>query len=325
MTMATTMTPLRFELPKPELGAWRAGNTGTEGVWAFSSAVPGPTALVTSLVHGNELCGAWAVLQALQAGLRPARGSLILAFCNLQAFDTFNPQDADASRFLDEDMNRVWGEGLKGRAPSREQRRALELLPFVERADWLLDLHSMHEPGVPLLLTGLQPRNIALARELGTPAHVVADAGHKDGVRLRDHGALGSAEHTGNRSLLLECGYHGELASRDVALDMLGRSLAASGVARPQDIPGDWLRPLPATPQQVLEVTGGIVAPSMDLRFAEPWLSGQTIPDEGTLLGWCGGEPFVTPYDDCTLVMPSLRQLRAGVTVMRLARARPAA
>jgi len=324
MMMVVTMAPLSFDLPKPELGPWRAGNTGTEGVWAFSAATPGPTALVTALVHGNELCGAWALLHALQHGLRPVHGTLILAFCNLQAFDAFNPISADASRFLDEDMNRVWGESLKVRPPSREQRRALELLPFVERADWLLDLHSMHEPGVPLLLTGLQPRNVDLARQLGTPAHVVADAGHKDGVRLRDHGVLGSTAETGNRALLLECGYHGEVVSRDVALDMLGRFLAASGVVRLQDVPVQWLRPLPDTPQQMLEVTGGVVAPSMDMRFAEPWLSGQTIAEKGTVLGWCGDEPFVTPYDDCTLVMPSLRQLRPGVTVMRLARSKPA-
>jgi len=31
----------------------------------------------------------------------------------------------------------------------------------------------------------------------------------------------------------------------------------------------------------------------------------------------------VTPYDDCVLVMPSLRQARAGVTVVRFARRRP--
>jgi predicted deacylase len=322
MRTATTMSPLSFDLPKPDLGAWRAGNTGTEGVWAFSAHAPGPTVMVTALVHGNELCGAWALLQALQAGLRPRRGSLVLAFCNLQAFDAFDERDPDASRFLDEDMNRVWGEGLRDRAPSREQRRAVSLLPFVERADWLLDLHSMHEPGVPLLLTGLQPRNVELARQLGTPAHVVIDAGHKDGVRLRDHGALGSAAATGNRALLLECGYHGELASRDVALDMLGRFLAASGAVPLQDIPAEWLRPLPERGQQVLEVTGGIVAPSLDLRFAEPWLSGQAIARAGTVLGWSDGQPFVTPHDDCTLVMPSLRQLRPGVTVMRLAKAK---
>jgi predicted deacylase len=314
-----TMRELKFELPKPQLGAWRAGNTGTEGVWSYSAHSPGPHVLVTALVHGNELCGAWALLYALQAGLRPRRGGLTLAFCNLAAFDAFDANNPDASRFLDEDMNRVWGPGLKDRPASREQRRAMELLPFVERADWLLDLHSMHEPGVPLLLTGLQPRNVALARKLATPTHVVVDAGHKDGVRLRDHDHLGSPTADNNRALLLECGYHGDRVSKDVALDMVGRFLVESGVLQQADVPAAWLRPDPP-PQQVLEVTVGIVAKSMNLRFVEPWQSGQTMARQGTLLGFNDDEPFVTPYDHCTLVMPSLRQLRPGVTVMRLAK-----
>ena len=315
------MHDVTFDLPKPDLGAWREGNTGTEGVWTYSAhtATSGPHVMVTALVHGNELCGAWALLHALQAGLRPRRGSLTLAFCNLAAFDCFDPHHADASRYLDEDLNRVWSQGLSDRPPSREQKRALELLPFVERADWLLDLHSMHEPGVPLLLTGLQRRNVELAQKIATPTHVVVDAGHKDGTRLRDHGRFGSATAGETRALLLECGYHGELASKDVALDMVGRFLVESGVVQPADVPATWWRPDPA-PQQVLEVTGGIVARSMNLRFAQPWRSGQTVPRAGTVLGFNDDEPFVTPYDDCTLVMPSLRQLRPGVTVMRLAK-----
>jgi hypothetical protein len=32
----------------------------------------------------------------------------------------------------------------------------------------------------------------------------------------------------------------------------------------------------------------------------------------------------LTPYDDCVVVMPSMRQLRPGVTVVRLGRALPA-
>jgi hypothetical protein len=30
------------------------------------------------------------------------------------------------------------------------------------------------------------------------------------------------------------------------------------------------------------------------------------------------GQPITTPYDDCVLVMPSIRQLRPGVTTLRL-------
>ncbi|KAG1243407.1 hypothetical protein G6F68_015839 [Rhizopus microsporus] len=138
--------------------------------------------MLSALIHGNELCGAWALKEALAAGLRPRRGSLTLAFCNLAAFDRFDAANYAPARFVDEDMNRVWSaERLDIPTPPDRQRGAA-LRPWVQRADWLLDLHSMHEPGAPLLLTGVLPRNIALARRLKAPQHVIVDAGHKDGM-----------------------------------------------------------------------------------------------------------------------------------------------
>jgi predicted deacylase len=312
---------LTFALPAPALGAWRRGNVGIEGVWRFDSDQPGREVMIGALVHGNELCGAWALLDLLEAGLRPRRGALTLAFCNLAAFDRFDANDHDASRFVEQDMNRVWGPGLReAPSPTQEQRRARDLLPFVERADALLDLHSMHEPGPPLLLTGPHERNIGLARRLATPEHVVVDAGHTDGLRMRDHGRFGNPTCEAE-SLLIECGWHGDLASRHVALDMCARFLAGLGVIDETDLPAAWRRAVPAQ-QQVLDVTHGIVARSEATRFAAAWASGQCIAQAGTVLGWREDEPFVTPYDDCTIVMPSLRQLRPGVTVMRLARRR---
>ena len=100
---------LRFELDKPELGDWRQGNTGVEGVWRFASGRAGREVLITALVHGNELCGAWALKDLLEAGVRPVQGALTLAFCNLAAFDTFDAARHDASRFVDEDLNRQIG------------------------------------------------------------------------------------------------------------------------------------------------------------------------------------------------------------------------
>ncbi|HOZ95178.1 MAG TPA: succinylglutamate desuccinylase/aspartoacylase family protein, partial [Ottowia sp.] len=177
---------LRFELPRPDIAAWRAGNTGVPGVWHFDSGQPGRALMITALIHGNELCGAWALKGLLEAGLRPARGTLTLAFCNLAAFDRFDAAHHDAARFVEQDLNRQWTPERLRAADSLERRRAAELAPFAERADWLLDLHSMHEPSAPLLLTGVQPRNLALARQLAAPEHIVIDAGHSDGVRLRD-------------------------------------------------------------------------------------------------------------------------------------------
>jgi predicted deacylase len=310
---------LNFALPKPDIARWRAGNTGTEGVWRFESNTPGRNVLITALIHGNELCGAWALKGLLEHGVRPAAGTLTLAFCNLAAFDAFDPATPDASRFVQEDMNRVWRSDTLANPQSIEARRAAALLPLVQQADWLLDLHSMHESGAPLLLTGPHPHNIALARALQAPQHVVVDVGHQDGVRMRDYGRFGQAHDNGTRSLLIECGYHGESQSRRVAQDITARFLQVSGCVAQEALPHDWWLPVPAQ-QQVLRVTGAVVAKSSAFAFARPLAGLEKIASAGTPVAVNDGQAVTTPYDDCVLIMPSLKQLRAGVTVLRFAR-----
>ncbi len=321
------MTALRFALPCPDISMWRQGNTGTEGVWHFDSGQAGRHVLISALIHGNELCGAWALKGLLEAGIRPEAGKLTLVFANLSAFDRFDEANHDASRFVDEDMNRQWMDERIAEPRTLERQRVAALAPWVQQADWVLDLHSMHEPGAPLLLTGVQPRNLQLARQLANPVHIVVDAGHKDGVRMRDYGRLGLPDDQapGTRSLLIECGFHGEPASRDVARDLCIRFLDVSGVrsaaALQAALPG-W-KQADAEQQWALEVTGPVVARSEKFRFTEPFKGLECISKAGTVIGDNDGEPVTTPYDDCVLVMPSVRQARAGVTVVRFARRRP--
>ena len=314
------MTSPSFELDYPDIGAWRAGNTGVAGVWSFDSGEPGRHALITALVHGNELCGAWAIKALLEAGVRPARGRLTLAFCNLEAFDRFDAANHDASRFVDDDMNRQWSPARLADPTSAERRRAAALVPFVEAADWLLDLHSMHERSTPLTLTGLAQPNVDLALALKAPTTIVVDAGHGDGVRMRDYGRFAPANVEGShaRSLLVECGYHGDPLSRAVALDQCVRFLEHSGAIASNRADLDaWRLPDAATPQ-VLRVTGAVVAQSDNFRFAAPYTGLEVIPRAGTVIGH-DTMPVTTPYDDCVLVMPSTRQARVGVTVVRFA------
>ena len=318
---------MHFDLPAPDLSAWRTGNTGTEGVWHFDSGRPGRSVMISALIHGNELCGAWALKGLLESGLRPENGSLTLAFCNLAAFDRFDPENHDAARFVEQDLNRQWQDARMDAADSLERRRAAALRPFVARADWLLDLHSMHEPSAPLLLTGVQPRNLELARAMAAPEHIVIDAGHQDGTRMRDYGRFGLTDAAAgdSRSLLVECGFHGELASRAVAQDQCLRFIAASGIvgagALAQQLPGWRLADAPR--QWALTVTEGVVARSERFRFNQAFTGLEVIAQAGTVIGDNDGTPVVTPYDDCVLVMPSTRQARAGVTVVRFATRRP--
>lgn len=315
-----------FLLPCPDLSRWRAGNTGVEGVWRFEAGQPGPHVAVTALVHGNELCGAWAVsglLEKLASGLALQRGRLTLALCNLAAFERFDAGRPDASRFVDEDLNRQWSASRLADASTLERRRAAQLWPWLCDADWLMDLHSMHEPGSPLLLTGTLARHVDFARALRIGGHVVIDAGHADGTRLRDCGPFGDPAAQAH-ALLIECGLHGDPYSRRVAEDAVFRLMQLSGCIDPVQLPPDW--PLAAPPARwALTVTQAVVARSTRFRFARPWRNLQRVARRGTLIATDDDRPVCSPHDDCVLVMPSTRQLRPGVTMVRLARRTPLA
>ena len=284
-----------------------------------SAVLTGPEVLVTALVHGNEYSGAWALDSFLASGLRPRRGRITAAFCNVPAFMLFEPACPDRSRFVDEDMNRVWSSGrLDGQGRSAELNRARELRPFVDRATHLLDLHSMHEPCGPLLVTGELCRNIEFAQKLGLGAQVVVDAGHADGVRMRDYGQFADAEGTAI-SLLLEAGQHWALSSLQTSRNALMRFLVGACVMERSDVPPGWLLPDAPSPAPI-HVTEGVVAHSMDFEFVQDFRGGETIRRAGTLIATDAGAQVLTPYDDCVLVMPSVRQLRPGVTVVRFGR-----
>ncbi|MES2188667.1 MAG: succinylglutamate desuccinylase/aspartoacylase family protein [Pseudomonadota bacterium] len=306
----------------PRLARWAGAACGVPYVHERCAPVtraPGPEILVTALVHGNEYSGAIALGELLASGWLPARGRVTGAFCNIAAFDRFDVQQPDASRFVDEDFNRVWStQLLDSNRQSAELDRARELRPFVDRASHLLDLHSMHEPCAPLLVTGTLQRNIDFAQSLRTASQVVVDSGHADGVRMRDYGAF--ADEKGERiALLLEAGQHWDLRAVSAARDTLMRFLIRAGACDRAEAPPGWLLP-DATPPAPIEVTDRVVAQSMDFEFVQPFTGGETIAHAGTVIARDGDQNIVTPCDDCVLVMPSLRQLRPGVTTVRLGR-----
>jgi hypothetical protein len=308
----------QIELQFPDLSAWEAGNTGIPWVHSFDSGVAGPHVMVNALTHGNEVCGAITVAALLAHGLRPRRGRLTLSFANVAAYQRFDRAAPDKARFVDQDFNRVWSEAtLDGPQRSSELDRARALRPWVDTVDLLLDIHSMHERSAPLLLSGPLDKGVGFARDVGAPATVICDAGHPEGRRLRDYAGFGDPASPRN-ALLVECGQHWEPSAVAVAEDTIARFLLTTQSVTPQDLPAGWLRP--AVTQTVIRVTDPVVATSMNFRFAGPYTGLERFPKAGTVIGWQDDQPVVTPYDDCVLVMPSLRQLRPGVTVVRFGR-----
>jgi predicted deacylase len=312
------MAELTVEIAAPDLGVHRRGNSDIPGVTTFEGARPGPHVVIAALVHGNELCGAWALLRLLEREIRPWRGRLSLAFVNLAAFDAFDPTNPKASRYLDEDLNRVWSPAtLDGPRRSRELERAREIRPLIERADFLLDIHSMQSAAPPLLLTGVTDKGRRLAAAMGFPGCIVADAGHRNGARIRDFGAFGDPD-SPRTAVLVECGQHWAKRSVRVAIATCRQFLAALEVVEPRLL--ERLGRAPAlNSQRVVEVTEAVTVAAGRFRFTREFRGLEVIPQAGTVIAYDGTMPIRTPYDRCVLIMPS-RRLAPGFTAVRLGR-----
>lgn len=302
------------ELPTPDIERYRAGNTDVPFFQCWESGVPGPRVMITGLVHGNELCGAIALDRLHRSDIRPRRGSLTVGFANVAAYGAFDPSYPTLSRFIDEDLNRLWDlDTLHGKRSSLELARARAIRPLVDRTDFLLDIHSMQNATEPLLLAGLTEPGVALARKVGFPETVVIDGGHASGARLRDYGAF--ADPKGPcAALLVECGQHWEARSAPVAFETSLRFLAATGIVDFEDV-SDHLESSPKR-QRFIRVTEAVTVLTQDFAFNQTFRGKEVIPKAGTVLGHDGDRAVKTPFDNCVLIMPSGR-LAPGQTAVQ--------
>jgi predicted deacylase len=318
----STVSDLRYnvELTPPDISAYRAGNTGVEYVTTFTASEPGPHVAVLGLTHGNEICGAIAIDKLFRANIRPRCGKLTLGFNNVAAFLEFDARYPIASRYIDEDFNRLWSPAtLDGTRNSAELQRARALRPIVDAADYLLDLHSMQYATAPLMLAGVLDKSRELARRVGIPELIMCDAGHAAGPRMRDYGGFGDPA-SPKTALLIEAGQHWEKGAAEVATDVMLRFLITLGVVTHDDVAALGGPDFDATPKQkVIEVTQAVTITGNRFEFVEPYIGLEVIPKQGSLIGRDGDQEVRTPYDNCVLIMPSRRLIR-GQTAVRLGR-----
>lgn len=313
MNETAALPPFQVRVQSPDISPWLAGNAGIPGFHSFAGSQAGPHVAIVALTHGNELAGAIVLDRMLREGVRPKRGRLTLGFNNLAAFARFDPAQPTASRFLDEDMNRLWDlTVLESTRQSSELDRARQIRPLIDTVDVLLDVHSMLWPSEPLLLSGMTAKGRDLAARIGTPALSIADRGHVSGRRLIDYGrfAIEGATPVAN---LVEAGRHWEPTTVDQAHATVAALLRHLGM-----IDGD-ASTLPRAIARSAEVTMVVTAATAGFAFVRQYAGGEIVPERNTLIAVDGTAEIRTPHDDCLMVMPSLRPSR-GHTAVRLAR-----
>lgn len=109
-------------------------------VYHFDSKKEGPHILILGAIHGNEIAGTKAALTVID---QIEKKEILLKTGKITFIPCVNElaQEKDV-RFIDENLNRVI---TNHTTPiSHEQKIANQLLPYINTADILLDLHSTH-------------------------------------------------------------------------------------------------------------------------------------------------------------------------------------
>ena len=176
---------------------------------------------------------------------------------------------------------------------------------------------SQEQPMQSRALAGRQQKGVELAYGVGIPEHIVIDAGHKAGRRLRDYAFFDDAADL-RSALLIECGQHWERKSPAIATQAALRFLRHFGMAPPEFLDAR-LDAAPLPPQHAIEITDVVTIATDEFAFAIPVAGLDVVAKRGSLLARDGATELRTPYDDCVLIMPA-RRPRRGETAVRLGR-----
>lgn len=191
-------------------------------VFHFDSGIEGNKVLFLGSVHGNEVCGSEAIMEHVEAfkshnSVLGSGSVTFIPFVNQRAYE-------ERARFIDVNLNRIIE---KNDSPKcHEEFLAQELLPFLEKATHVVDLHSMTAATLPMVFVDYDEyENMRLAQTTGVNFCV---KGWAD-VFSADEASSDTISYTHRHSgfgVTVECGQHEDTKSLQVARDVIARVLA---------------------------------------------------------------------------------------------------
>ena len=210
----------------------------------YGGKLPGPNLVLLGGVHGNEPAAILAlnhVLETLRRQQPPAfRGKLIALRGNLPAISA-------ATRYIDEDLNRIWIPELMkpleaspeygtDRTVEQAERRELfrilsPLLEDYHNPLYLVDLHTTSAESPPFVIIADTIRNRRFARDFPVPI-ILGLEEQLEGTILHYLGDLGF------RAVAFEAGQHHNPASVNNHIAAIWIALAGAGCLQPAELPG---------------------------------------------------------------------------------------
>lgn len=249
-----------------------------DGVILREGAKPGSSVVLMAGVHGNEVGGIEA-LRHLEDELSPQAGRVFLVYANPEAISA-------GKRMLEKNLNRVFFAGNEG--TSYEDQRARELMPILDAADVLLDLHTFNDPsGEPFIICedeGIELAN-RLEPKLISTNWTEIEPGSTDGY-MHTLGKIGICIEAGPTSDLIR--------SRSAALDAARIVLSAYGVIE-AEIPTHA-----SEPKLIIRAKRAVIRTENDFSMDSSLKSFQKLIP-GQVIGRQGDEEFIADTDECII------------------------
>lgn len=205
-------------------------------VFELKGAKAGPTLVILGAVHGNEPCGP-AAIRLMMDDLRLTAGTVICApVVNALALER-------SVRFVDANLNRILGDPDLN---THEGRLAAPLRAIIDRADFLLDLHSYSAGGPPFAFGAEDVETMAFARALPAAAIVTgwSDCYKATHPELFAAG-MGTTEYARTKNIVaatFECGQHADPVAVEAGCSAIRAALIHAGLSDAAVPPGETPR-----------------------------------------------------------------------------------
>lgn len=178
---------------------------------------PGKKIAIFVGVHGNEVCGPYAV-NALLPELQIEEGTVTFVLANPRALE-------EGVRFTEQNLNRLFkrDEELTDlEKASYEYERSRELMSILDAHDVLLDVHSSATPGA-IPFTVCEPFAYDIVKSF--PTQIISSGWDS----IQPGGTDYYMNRTGKVGICVESGFHNEPSSVDTAKEAIVAFLGSQG------------------------------------------------------------------------------------------------
>lgn len=263
---------------------------GDIDIYRIKGTLPGPKLLVFGAVHGNELCGPFAMHRLLN---EIERKQVRVEFGELIFVPIANPTAYPDQRFSEVNLNNIFAENHDPK--TKEEIYSQTLRGLIKETDYFLDIHSFPSEGVPFAFEDYDDTatreftaSLGMEKTIAGWFNLEREQGRYEPAQC--------AREFNKVSAVIECGMNSDPNASNIAYRSI---LNASRHLR--IVGGRSVKP---DQQERFEVEQLIYRPSYDVVFSDDWKNFDRVPSDTNITQDLNGQPNVVTDKESVILLP---------------------